>query len=202
MGIRSFSLGVNRPGRKADHSLPSSAAVKEWVSYNSIPQCAFMAWCLVKHRDNFTFYLYLLNNIRVEHPFWKVSFFWYRLLNWRHAPVIPCCGVLHTSAYVISCIAFFVWLVLREISLGQYCFDLSIRLTALITIINPGSCLPKRRSVYQYRGKQSGWWQPNYVTSQYKLHNKCMLFPVIIPFILCNNWFRILVSNTNKPKDF
>jgi hypothetical protein len=24
-----------------------------------LPQYAFMAWCLVKHRDNFTFYLYL-----------------------------------------------------------------------------------------------------------------------------------------------
>jgi hypothetical protein len=23
-----------------------------------LPQYAFMAWCLVKHRDNFTFYLY------------------------------------------------------------------------------------------------------------------------------------------------
>jgi hypothetical protein len=23
------------------------------------PQYAFIAWCLVKHRDNFTFYLYL-----------------------------------------------------------------------------------------------------------------------------------------------
>jgi len=24
-----------------------------------LPQNVFMAWCLVKHRDNFTFYLYL-----------------------------------------------------------------------------------------------------------------------------------------------
>jgi hypothetical protein len=27
--------------------------------YTSTPQYALMAWCLVKHRDNFTFYLYL-----------------------------------------------------------------------------------------------------------------------------------------------
>jgi hypothetical protein len=25
-----------------------------------LPQYVFMAWCLVKHRDNFNFYLYLL----------------------------------------------------------------------------------------------------------------------------------------------
>jgi hypothetical protein len=28
---------------------------------HSLPQYAFMAWCLVKHRDNFTFYLYIIN---------------------------------------------------------------------------------------------------------------------------------------------
>jgi hypothetical protein len=33
--------------------MPSSKNV--W-SYTSTPQYAFMAWCLVKHRDNFTFY--------------------------------------------------------------------------------------------------------------------------------------------------
>jgi len=27
-------------------------------SYTSTPQCAFMAWFLVKHRDNFTFTLF------------------------------------------------------------------------------------------------------------------------------------------------
>jgi hypothetical protein len=31
MGIRSFSLGVKRPGRKADYSPTSSAEAKEWV---------------------------------------------------------------------------------------------------------------------------------------------------------------------------
>jgi hypothetical protein len=34
-------------GREADHSLPSSAEVKEWVDCTSTPQCAFM--------DNLTF---------------------------------------------------------------------------------------------------------------------------------------------------
>jgi len=29
-------------------------SMNEW-SYTSAPQYAFMTWCLVKHRDNFTF---------------------------------------------------------------------------------------------------------------------------------------------------
>jgi hypothetical protein len=36
---------------------PSSAEVKNAWSYTSTPQYVFMAWCLVKHRDNFTFTL-------------------------------------------------------------------------------------------------------------------------------------------------
>jgi hypothetical protein len=47
-----LSPWVKRPGRDADHSPPSSAEVNAW-SYTSTPQYAFMAWCLVKHRDNF-----------------------------------------------------------------------------------------------------------------------------------------------------
>jgi hypothetical protein len=43
-------LGVKRPVREADHSPASSAEVKEY---------AFMAWCLVKHGDNFTFTFYM-----------------------------------------------------------------------------------------------------------------------------------------------
>jgi hypothetical protein len=55
-----LSLGVERSGREADHSPPSSAEVKNaWISA-STPQYAFMAWCLVKHRDNFTFIFYHL----------------------------------------------------------------------------------------------------------------------------------------------
>jgi hypothetical protein len=49
-----LSLGVKWPGREADNSPPSSALVNVW-SYTSTPQYAFMAWCLVNHRDNFTF---------------------------------------------------------------------------------------------------------------------------------------------------
>jgi hypothetical protein len=58
MGTRgSFPRG-KRPGREAEHSPPSSAEVKNAWSYTSTPQYVFMAWCLLKHRDNFTFTLW------------------------------------------------------------------------------------------------------------------------------------------------
>jgi hypothetical protein len=50
-----ISLGVKEPGRETDHSSPSSAEIKNVWSYTSTPQFVFMAWCLVKHQDNFTF---------------------------------------------------------------------------------------------------------------------------------------------------
>jgi hypothetical protein len=53
-----LSLGVKRPRREADHSSPSSAEVKNAWSYTFTPHYVFMAWCLVKHRDNFTFTFY------------------------------------------------------------------------------------------------------------------------------------------------
>jgi hypothetical protein len=40
--------GVNRPGREADHSPPSSTEVKNACSYTSAHSYAFMEWCLVK----------------------------------------------------------------------------------------------------------------------------------------------------------
>jgi hypothetical protein len=56
---------VKRPGREADNSLPSIAEVKNLWGYTCTPLYVFLAWCLVKNRDNFTCTL-----IR------KVSFTW------------------------------------------------------------------------------------------------------------------------------
>jgi hypothetical protein len=53
-------MGVKWPGSEADHSPPSSAEVKNAWIYTSTPQYAFTAWCLVKHRDNFTFTFYFV----------------------------------------------------------------------------------------------------------------------------------------------
>jgi hypothetical protein len=41
-------------GHEADHSLQSTSKVKNSWSYTSSPQYVFMAWCIVKHKDNFT----------------------------------------------------------------------------------------------------------------------------------------------------
>jgi len=49
---RSLSSGLKRSERKADHSFPSSAEVKNSWSYTSISPCIFMSWCLIKHRIN------------------------------------------------------------------------------------------------------------------------------------------------------
>jgi hypothetical protein len=56
--------GVKRPGREADNSPPSSVEVRNAWNYTStsptrpswclIKEDVFMAWYLVKHRDNFT----------------------------------------------------------------------------------------------------------------------------------------------------
>jgi hypothetical protein len=50
-----LSVKVKRPGREADHSPPSSAEVTNAWSYTSTPEYVFIAWCLIKRRDNFTF---------------------------------------------------------------------------------------------------------------------------------------------------
>jgi hypothetical protein len=52
---RALSSGVKRLARGANHSPVSSAVVKNAWSCTSTPQYVFMAWCLVKHRENFTF---------------------------------------------------------------------------------------------------------------------------------------------------
>jgi hypothetical protein len=55
MGTGSSFLEGKEAGREFDHSLhPMSRSKKEW-SYTSTSQYIFMAWYLVKHRDNSTF---------------------------------------------------------------------------------------------------------------------------------------------------
>jgi len=52
-----LSLGVKQLGHKAYHLPPSSAKAENEWGYTSSPPYIFMAWCLVKHKDNFTFYI-------------------------------------------------------------------------------------------------------------------------------------------------
>jgi hypothetical protein len=60
MGTRGSFPGVKLPGREADHSLPSSAEVKECVElYLHSPGTPTWRGAQLKHRDNFAFTLYL-----------------------------------------------------------------------------------------------------------------------------------------------
>jgi hypothetical protein len=62
-----LSLAVKCLGYEADHSPPPSAEIKNAWHYTSTPQYIFMAWCLVKHRDNFYLYLfYILPKLSVH----------------------------------------------------------------------------------------------------------------------------------------
>jgi hypothetical protein len=58
VGTRGSYPEIKRLGREADHSVPSSAEVKNSWCYTSTPQYILKAWCLVKYRDNFTFTFY------------------------------------------------------------------------------------------------------------------------------------------------
>jgi hypothetical protein len=58
-----ISLGVKLLRCEADHPPPSIPMLRTVWSYTSTPQYVFMAWFLVRHRDNFTFTFH--NIIRV-----------------------------------------------------------------------------------------------------------------------------------------
>jgi hypothetical protein len=45
-----LSLRLKRPGREADHLLPSSAEVRNTWSCTSTPKYAFKTWCSVKNK--------------------------------------------------------------------------------------------------------------------------------------------------------
>jgi hypothetical protein len=79
--LGALSLGVKRKWREANHSLPSSAEVKNAWSYTSTPQYVFMAWCLVKHRDNFTFNLYLYITVTLSVVAYVYKIIWIRNLE-------------------------------------------------------------------------------------------------------------------------
>jgi len=52
---RALSPQVKRTGREVEHSPQSSVDVKNAYSCTSTPPYALILWCLIKHRDNFTF---------------------------------------------------------------------------------------------------------------------------------------------------
>jgi hypothetical protein len=57
-----LSLGVKRQGRESDHSPPSGTEVKEWVElYLRSPNTPSWRGAQLKHRDSFTFTLFIMN---------------------------------------------------------------------------------------------------------------------------------------------
>jgi hypothetical protein len=51
----SFPMWGNQLGHGSDHSPPSSAKVENGGAIPSLPPHIYMVWCLIKHRDNFTY---------------------------------------------------------------------------------------------------------------------------------------------------
>jgi hypothetical protein len=51
-----YFLGVKQPKREADHSSPSSVGANAWSETSTSPYVC-IAWCLIKHMNNFTLLL-------------------------------------------------------------------------------------------------------------------------------------------------
>jgi hypothetical protein len=66
MGARGSFPGDNVAGGEADHSPPSSARVKNVLSYTSTPQYAFMAWCSVNFNLTLCFILKIIERIPLK----------------------------------------------------------------------------------------------------------------------------------------
>jgi hypothetical protein len=65
-----FDTNLMRPGREADHSSACRAEIKNVWRYEFTPP---LPWCFVKHRDKFTFYLYLTISL------WRVFIFYTKI---------------------------------------------------------------------------------------------------------------------------
>jgi hypothetical protein len=93
MGTGGSFPGVKRPWREADHSPPSSDEVKNAWTISPLLQYVFMARCLAKHRDNFTFIMLLhcIALFRVGSAL-RMFTFYSRLLWGRGLCVCKCGG--------------------------------------------------------------------------------------------------------------
>jgi hypothetical protein len=83
-----LSLGVNLPGREADHSPPSSAEVKESLeTYFHSPNTPSWRGAQLKHRDKFTLNFYITTEV-LSHDYGKmaVNYEYERLLG---DPIVP-----------------------------------------------------------------------------------------------------------------
>jgi hypothetical protein len=107
--------GVKRSKREADHSLPSSAEVKNVWSYVSTHPYVFVAWYLIKRRDVFTLTLpYLTSSIKVIYAVEILPDFLFSNLvtllfcvidQWYSTffPPVPLETLFHSTLYPQSC---------------------------------------------------------------------------------------------------
>jgi hypothetical protein len=75
---RVLCQGVKQLEREADHSPPTNAEVKKMCIYTSTTPYIFMACCLIKHRDKFTFCW----DIRNEYSFMNIPSLFYFCVTW------------------------------------------------------------------------------------------------------------------------
>jgi hypothetical protein len=74
--------GVKWTRREAEHLPPSSVKIKNARNYTSTVPYVFIAWCLSKHRNNFTSHFDCTSNKRV--PQKVLSCFPLLYVGWKH----------------------------------------------------------------------------------------------------------------------
>jgi hypothetical protein len=91
-----LSPGVKRQGSEADHSPPSSAEVNAW-SHISTASYVFMAWYLVKLRDDFMSSSLLRREVSTDEvKVWHVT-------EWRCSPALVGCTCSVSSVSYCAC---------------------------------------------------------------------------------------------------
>jgi hypothetical protein len=71
---RVLYLWVKESGHEADLSSPSNAEVKNALSYTFTSPHVVVVWCLLKYRNNFTFYLFIYSLLQdVSNVYYKAS---------------------------------------------------------------------------------------------------------------------------------
>jgi hypothetical protein len=99
-------LGVKLLGHEVYCSLPSSTKIKNVWCHTSTPPYIYMAWCIIKHKENFTFTLFLTSLLWL----WK-----FHILN-RNIPLIRlviCIIVttaLHLKFIIVLWVPFLRWI--------------------------------------------------------------------------------------------
>jgi hypothetical protein len=92
---------MKRPRHEADHSPPYSAKIKNGEAVLPLPH-VFMAWCLIKHRNNIMFPYHTLSEMQMtlglssyRHKDFSISLAW--TFCWSFLIVVLCVAVYETK---------------------------------------------------------------------------------------------------------